>query len=357
MGERGQLIRNVMPTWLRDRESVLRSAMGVDDFFAEGRDGTGLKTRVPWVRVGSRAQSPRATEGFYVVYLFDALGDTVYLSLNQGTTDFINGEFTPKSPGVIEARVEWARETLADWLPRVGAHAEVDLNDPRLGAGYEKGNVLARAYALDKVPDDDTLFADLRVFSEGLGRLYKAREKRPIPSEQPEVVEAEESAAEIGGHPRSKSRAGFRTNAAEIKLIENHAVALARAYYESDGWTVKELGKPFDLKARKQGRSLDIEVKGTTSDGAGVPLTAGEVRHHDKVYPDNALVVVRGISLDRSVSPPAVSKGVLYELRAWRINVDDLSVISYSYDVPEEMYEREGIDAEVLIGRGLSSAS
>jgi len=346
MNERGQLIRHGVRGWLQDHAEPLTEAMAVDDFLAEGRDGTGLKTRVPWVRIASRAQSKRATEGFYVVYLFAADGDVVYLSLNQGTTDFINGEFVAKSPGVIESRVTWARQTLVDWLPRAGGHASVQLQDPGLGAGYERGNIVARAYRRGFVPDDDTLLADLRFFSEGLGLLYKARVIRPLPSERPEIAEAEDVAIEATGRPRPSSRAGFRTNAKEIKVVEDHAVKLARTYYERDGWVVKELGKPFDLEVRRGSEHLDVEVKGTTSDGAGVPLTAGEVRHHEKVYPDNALVVVRNIVLDRRSDPPTVSDGTLYELRHWRIDPSDLAVISYSYDVPGEIYEQPGVHAD-----------
>lgn len=349
MDERGRLIRRDATNWLWGREAELGGAMGVDDFFAEGRDGTGLKNRVPWIRFGSRSQSPRATEGFYIVYLFDARGASVYLSLNQGTTDSVGGDFAPKPPGVIEGRVEWAREVLENWLPRVGAPAAVLLNDPNLGIGYERGNVIARAYGVGNIPDDGTLFADVMLFAEGLGELYAARSRLPIPNERPEIVQAEESAAEASGRPRPKSRAGFRTNAAEIKLVETHAVKLARIYYEVDGWAVKELGKPFDLELKKGNEKLDVEVKGTSSDGAGIPLTSGEVRHHEHAYPHNALVVVTGITIDRSVMPPVVSNGVLYELRGWKVDPDALRVISYAYEVPAQMYEEDGVPCETLL--------
>jgi len=345
MVERGRLIRRDVADWLASHATPLAGAMRVDDFFSEGRDGTGLKTRVPWVRLGSRVQSPRATEGFYLVYLFDALGDVVYLSLNQGTTDFINGEFVAKSPGVIEARVRWAQTTLADWLPRVGASAEVELHDPRLGAGYERGNVVARAYPSGGIPDDNTLLADVQIFADGLGTLYEARESRPIPNETPEVIEAEEAAAEASGRSRRGSAAGFRTNAAEIRLVERRAIELAWEYYASDGWLVRELGKPFDLEVKRGSEKLDVEVKGTTSDGLAVPLTAGEVRHHEAAFPNNALVVVKDVVLDRGTEPPTASGGVLYEWRHWEIDPVDLSAISYFYEVPRTLYENKGFQS------------
>ena len=91
-------------------------------------------------------------------------------------------------------------------------------------------------------------------------------------------------------------------------------------------------------------------MKGTTSsDGLGVSLTAGEVRHHEKAFPNNALVVVRGITLTRDSDPPKASGGRLYELRAWEIWPGSLKAISYAYDVPPELYEHAGIATDELL--------
>jgi len=350
MSERGLLIRNTAPAWLSSHATALGHMLEVDDFFAEGRDGTGRKTRVPWVRFGSRSRSPRATEGFYVVYLFDALGGAVYLSLNQGTTDFLYGEFVPKPREVIIERADWALSVLAPWLNGLdGRTVAIDLHDPHLGAGYELGNIAAIAYELDAIPDDATLLTDAEIFAEGLRTLYREHADRPIPKERPELREAEEAAERASGKSRKGSRAGFRTSAPEIKAIETHAVAVARAYYTAEGFQVKELGKPFDLEVKKNDLVLTVEVKGTTSDGSGVPLTAGEVGHHAEAFPSNALVVVRNITLHRDSTPPTASGGRLYELRGWEIDVNALRVISYAYDVPAEMYEHKGVSSESLL--------
>jgi hypothetical protein len=185
--------------------------------------------------------------------------------------------------------------------------------------------------------------------AEGLGRLYAAHEAQPIPHELPELREAEEAARKASGVGGSRPRVGFRTNAEEIKVIENHAVTLARAYYEREGWNVKELGKPFDLEVSNADMVLTVEVKGTTSDGSGIPLTAGEVRHHVDAFPNNALVIVRKIMLDKNGSHPTASGGRLYELRCWEINSDALRVISYAYEVPSEMFQHKGVPSELLL--------
>jgi hypothetical protein len=351
MTERGLLVRKAIPAWIREHGSGLGTLLKVDDFFAKGSDGVGRKARVPWVRFGSESRSPSATEGFYVVYLFDAVGQTVFLSLNQGTTDMIGGDLSPKDPETITARVNWARSALTSWLNSVSAKTTpIDLHDSGLGAGYELGNIASVAYELNQIPEEPTLLDDAMRFAEGLELLYRQHDDRPIPGEQPELRESEDVAERSTGANPRKSRAGFRTNAVEIKAIEIRAVAVARAYYESEGFQVKELGKPFDLKVEKGDESLTVEVKGTTSDGSGVALTAGEVVHHAKAFPENALVVVRDIELHRDGAMPTASGGHLYEMRAWEIDPDALRVISYAYEVPSIMYDHSGVSsAELLV--------
>ncbi len=348
MLERGELVRDSVPDWLRHHASELGTEIATDDFFAEGRDGTGRKTRVPWVRFGSRARSRRATDGFYVVYLFAASGERVYLSLNQGTTDFDGRDFVPKSPVVIEGRVAWARSLLDEWLKSVAGEFQIELGDAGLGSGYERGNVVALAYDRGHVPGEDRLLADARAFARGLGVLYANLRDAPLPGESPELAEAFDAAERSSGRAPG-SKAGFRTDAAEIKVVERHAVRVAIAYYEADGWTVKELGKPYDLEIRKRGIVLTVEVKGTTSEGMGVPLTANEVLHHSEAYPGNALVVVRGIRLDRTGSHPVASGGTLHELRGWKIDPAALRPISYGYAVPAELYADDGVPASDLV--------
>lgn len=69
--------------------------------------------------------------------------------------------------------------------------------------------------------------------------------------------------------------------------------------------------RPFDLEVRLGADVLSIEVKGTTSDGSEVLLTRGEVEHHRKVHPANALAVVAGIRLQGPPDAPEAVGGDL----------------------------------------------
>jgi 5-methylcytosine-specific restriction enzyme MrcB-like protein/dynein-related subfamily AAA family protein len=167
MQVRGGLVRNRIPGLL----SELSERYG---FEVEGRDGTGKKTRVPWVRLYDSGLSPSATDGWYVVYLFATDGSAVFLSLNQGTTKFMNGSFVPLDPELLHARVKDARSKLnrAD-ISVAGLLQAIDLRDPGdKGRGYEIGNAYAIRYGVDQIPEDATILADTSRLLELLKILY-----------------------------------------------------------------------------------------------------------------------------------------------------------------------------------------
>lgn len=207
MAERGRLVRDESKEWLCRYTAEITSAIGIppEDFFPEGRDGTGLKTRVLWVRFGSLERSPSATDGFYVVYLWAFGSSTVYLSLNQGTTDFVNGVFVRKDLAVLAARVKWARAVVMSWA---GARTDLvdlvlgDNGEHSLGHGYELGNIASIRYAADAVPGDDQLLVDAVAFGTALGQLYCAHSKAPLPDEVPELIDLEDAAGQAAGKKR-----------------------------------------------------------------------------------------------------------------------------------------------------------
>ncbi|WP_435238653.1 MrcB family domain-containing protein [Streptomyces sp. YPW6] len=345
MQKRGVCIRQEIPALLRGDAVSLAEALGVaeDALGIEGRDGTGLKTEVPWVRVYDPAMSPSATSGWYVVYLFSGTGDRVYLSLNQGTTVWTGGDFKARRVEDLRARVGWARPLLAEQMAsRSDLCAEIRL-DARtsLGRGYEPGNVVAIEYSREELPAQGRLLADLRYMLGLLRTLYAAERLAPhIPGDPaPEVLEAERSAAAAAGRRgRGLSRSGrsgqgFRLTSAERRAIERRSVDVASEFFAAQGWKVQDVGarESFDLLLKRGDERLHVEVKGTTSAGHDVILTRAEVEKQRKYYPDNALVIVHSIHLDRTRDEPIASGGILHCTSPWEIADEDLSVISYVY--------------------------
>lgn len=348
MQERGVIIRQELPAALRAHAAALARALGTapDELGVEGRDGTGLKTEVPWVRVFGREQSPSATTGWYVVYLFSASGQRVYLSLNQGTTIWTGGDYKARKAEDLRARVGWARPLLAEAMAtRQDLHQTIQL-DARtpLGRGYGPGNVVAIAYERDSIPGQDILLADLLFMTGLLRTLYEAERLAPyIPGDPaPEVLEAEQSAARTAGRRTPKgtrprrSGQGFLLTASERKAIESHSVRMATEYFKAQGWSVKDVGakESFDLLLSRGDERCRAEVKGTTSAGTEVILTRAEVEKQRTYYPHNALVVVHSIELDRTGDEPTTSGGVLHCTSPWAVHDEDLTVISYAYRTP-----------------------
>lgn len=338
MERRGKLVRTEIADQLRLLLPQLTTSSGIDDLRVEGRDGTGPKTEVPWTRVYSARRSPSATIGWYLVYLFSAAGDRVYLSLNQGTTSWDGVGFVPRPYPQLEARVRWARERLGlGESPVDGWTESIQLDGvvSKLGRGYEVGNVIAREYDLDAIPTDIELAQDLLTAGSWLSTIYADTDEGLfVPGDPgPEVVDAELAIELSAGNARRRGQ-GFRLSTAEKKAIETRAVTVATGHLETLGYTVKDVGakESFDLDAKRDGERLKVEVKGTTSPGEVVILTRNEVLLHLKEHPHNALAVVHSIHLDRSEDPPVASGGTLVYEQPWALDESRLVPMSYRYD-------------------------
>jgi hypothetical protein len=341
MEVRGYYIRADGPDWIRDRLDVFAAVMppAVDDLDAEGRDGTGLKTEVPWYRLFSRSRSPRARFGFYVVYLFDRPGERVFASLNQGTTKWVGGDFVPLPESLLAARVAWARSVLdRAAVSTVRLLTEIDLQAAGpLGAGYELGNIYSLVYERSALPDESVFERDLVRLAELLGIVYAAQDSEEVPGELPsEIADVEESAAEAAGRSNAP-RIGFRPNAAQRRAIERRAMDAATEYLASAGWEVENVSRDhsYDLLATLDTSELHVEVKGTTSKGEVVLLTRREVEHHQTAAPNSALIVVSDIRLSGTPQAPSAEGGDLRVIEPWKIAPESLTPIAYQHVVPE----------------------
>ena len=94
---------------------------------------------------------------------------------------------------------------------------------------------------------------------------------------------------------RSARGAGYVADAVLRRALERHAVALATAFYQHEGWTVVDVGtkKSWDLELTHQrtGAMRHVEVKGSTLDATDVELTIAEVEHSRQGLPCDLFVV------------------------------------------------------------------
>jgi MoxR-like ATPase len=171
MIERGTLIKKTI------RELLLPSAATLN-LAVEGRDATGSKSRVPWVRIYDPVLSKSAGTGWYAVFLFAGDGSGVFLSLNQGTVDWNQGNKKRKSRTDIAERRDKARSFLQSrGHDLAGLLENIDLADPRgdLGQGYENGNVYALGYQAPLGSADEEIHNGIARIGKLLTDLYSAQ--------------------------------------------------------------------------------------------------------------------------------------------------------------------------------------
>lgn len=341
MQKRGHLVRDDVAGRLREQLPALAryAPVGVDDWKVEPSDGAGNKSEIPWVRVHSASRSPSATRGWYVVYLFEALGDRVYLSLMQGTSRWVNGEFKTRPRSELRRRAQLVREALATRLlarPDLVEKIELNARKSNLGPAYEAGTVVAFEYSRDELPSDEVLFNDLGFLVSVLGHLY---ELDPPGEAAPEIADALVEAERSAG--RARRGQGLHLTAAERVAVERRAVAVATSYLVEQGYEVVDVGatESYDLDARRGEERLYVEVKGTTTvwarGSSEIIVTKNEVDLHLREYPNNMLLIVSQIVLDRSATPPSASHGELRVIHPWQVKQPNLTPVTYRYLVEE----------------------
>ncbi|HLL28028.1 MAG TPA: DUF3578 domain-containing protein [Xanthobacteraceae bacterium] len=154
-----------------DAEDMVRESLGElgAGLLVEGSPGQGNWAAVPWISIFDPAITTSATEGYYVVYLFHASAPIVHLSLNQGTTA-VRKEFSARTREILRDRADLMRKRIANYAESIPVNA-IDLgSDARLPGDYVAGHALGKTYALDALPNEAQLRADLQM----IVRAYRA---------------------------------------------------------------------------------------------------------------------------------------------------------------------------------------
>jgi hypothetical protein len=317
-----------------------------------GRQGNYSPTA--WVRIYAPDYAPSAMEGFYVAYLFATDGSAVYLSLNQGTTEYRSNAMRPVNDrGELRARAAEARRSLGDFegtpLMR-SATLAMDLtwaSTPGVGPesrrrtrNYEDANIVAVRYPAGSVSPDEDSLQDLSDMLPLLAALYQ-QPPDPLPAE-PTAVELPQGWPErIAKRTRQRERDNELDQAVRT-AIEKFAENEAERALGPD-WDVQRVGhlhRGYDLDCRHRptGRILHVEVKGTQTPGEEVVLTRNEVRHHRAHGGDcpseHALFVLSRVEVTRT---PVIScaGGAPFLRWDWSPERDALDPTEYTYRLPQ----------------------
>lgn len=338
MARRGDIIRNIIPVEMRSWPASSSSAVlpFKGRLNVQGRDGTGLKTFVPWVRIHSPELSPSAQSGWYAVYLFRADGSGVHLCVSHGSTRFDGGDFKPRSREEAEGLMVWARGLIGLQAKSMSFEEGIDLvSKEKLSSAYERTTAYSKFYATGEIPNDLQLASDAEKAIALVGQLYRAFELGRSPdSSPPEITEAVAAVDAVarpkGGRVKSNGQ-GFGLTHEERCLIEQQAMSLGHGWLVGAGFVdIKDVHATHscDFVAIKNGLEHVIEVKGTTSGAEKILLTANEVRLHNSCFPKNVLIIVHGIDL---VETRTVARGgTVLALYPWDISQCTLEPLSYA---------------------------
>lgn len=336
MARRGDLIRNVIPVEMRDWPAASSSAVlpFKGRLNVQGRDGTGLKTFVPWVRIHSPELSPSAQSGWYVVYLFRQDGSGVSICISHGSTRFDGGDFKPRSNAEALVLMNWARGMFATEATAIGFEQGIDLkSSEKLSKAYERTTAFSKFYPANDLPNEARLQQDALNAVGLLGQIYRALELGKEPDAEPPEITAVKAAIEGAARPASTATnagQGFGLSGPERKLVEERAMALAEAWLIERGYTnIRDVHSSHscDFIALFRGAEHFIEVKGTTAGFGKVLLTANEVALHRREHPNNVLIVVYDINLLETRSKADGGKLEVYE--QWDIENVELKALSY----------------------------
>jgi hypothetical protein len=122
---------------------------------------------------------------------------------------------------------------------------------------------------------------------------------------------------------------GFMRTATERKAIEERSMNMATRYFERKHFKVTDVSKTrsYDLECRRAKQVLHVEVKGTTTAGAKILLTANEVKHAQKPQHACVLFILHGIALRGKKA----TGGTAAVHDPWRPDDSRLRPIAYIY--------------------------
>lgn len=154
--EFGKFIRTTVP------KNIFKTGIvNQTEYTITGSVGQGNWVTIPWVAIFDKKVTKSAQKGEYIVYLLSLDQKTLYLTFNQGCTDLTNQYGKKKALELLQEKVEKARQQIDS---RGFSTEAIDLAAPGEDKAkmYEAGCIFSRAYAIDDLPSEEDLRADLK---------------------------------------------------------------------------------------------------------------------------------------------------------------------------------------------------
>ena len=154
--------------------------------------GKGLWADCPWIAVFNKYITQSTQNGIYIVYLLNPETKELYLTLNQGTTQY---EDMAKEIGVegikqlgYKKKEDFVFEKIKTSTSKIrgevntGTFSQELINTGKVG--YDLGCVCSKRYTLDNLPVEEVLVADLKAMLDVYDEYYELHK-----DEYPSIVE------------------------------------------------------------------------------------------------------------------------------------------------------------------------
>lgn len=333
MQERGALLRGSVKPALERLQPLLSKALGRfgKTFGVSASDGIGRKTELPWVRFCSEEMSPSPTEGFYSVIHFATDGTAVHVTVGCGSSKWHKGSAVTLPDKELDLQTAWARRVVMEELGTLDPFVDA----PDYGATRKLPVSFQRATAFSKrVPFKDIDSTDFeRLLEKAAERLRVIYTAQAIGRDLTQADQAEGELGAILSPRRAETRRqGFRLSADARKAIEMRAMAMAETYLKDAGYAVKDCSanESYDFEAKRDGKVIKVEVKGTTSDVVdAILMTSNEVALHQNHTGNTALLIVSQIRLYQHDGKHQAEGGILEAFLGWDISEWTLEPTAY----------------------------
>ena len=141
----------------------------------------------------------------------------------------------------------------------------------------------------------------------------------------------------------SKQGQGYERDSRVRRAIEVRSLELAKLVYENNGYHVSLTGTiaPYDLRGKKNGEEVRVEVKGTRSEGKVVIVTRGEVNHARRRPCRVDLMVVSNIIIQQTFPGQIAAIGgeISCHAKDWEPAESDLTLNTFDYRIPVDRQE------------------
>lgn len=150
---------------MHEMAHVIRMYIQTNEIVVKPSVGQGYYADIPWICLlsSNTSISPSAQKGLYIVILFNKNGNELYISLNQGITNFMNMGLKKKE---MESRVRevvqyFQKELSNDIFTKYGYTNELiylgdNLRD--LAKGYTLTNIVSKKFTIDDFDEKEFYF-------------------------------------------------------------------------------------------------------------------------------------------------------------------------------------------------------